>query len=240
MKPRIISSPYPQPWTKNAVEFIIHAAEDAVSQRGRFSIALSGGHTPKPVYQALAEPENSSRIDWNRTAVFWGDERCVPPDDEQSNYRMAKQTLLDHVPIPADNTFRMEGELPPTEAASRYRQRLETYFSGHIPALDLAILGLGPDGHTASLFPGSEGLSEEEQPVIANYAPSQQAWRITLTYPVLLAARQVMLLVVGEEKAGVLAEILQQPEEASYPAARIVREHPAVTWMLDSEAAKNL
>jgi 6-phosphogluconolactonase len=241
MKPRIISSPYPQPWTKNAVEFIVNASNQAIERRERFSLVLSGGGTPTPVYRALSEAENAGRIDWFRTHVFWGDERAVPPDHPNSNYGMAKQALLDHLPLPLEHIHRIPGELPPEEAAARYQQQIERYFEGQEQRFDIVLLGLGADGHTASLFPESEALSEEQLWVAANYAPSQQAWRITLTYPAILSARQILFLVSGAGKAEVVKQIIQQPDLAAhFPTARIASQHQELTWILDEDAARNL
>lgn len=202
-------------------------------------IALSGGSTPKRFHELLADSEG---IDWSRVHVYWGDERTVPPDDSESNFRMAKETLLDKVDIPSIQIHRMRGELDPGEAAEEYERTLrETFGVTHpaVPRFDLNILGVGADGHTASLFPGTAALNERERWVVANYVPQQDTWRITLTYPVLSAARQTLVLASGENKADALRRIFD-PNETDKPPAAFVQPEGQIIWLLDDAAAAKL
>jgi 6-phosphogluconolactonase len=219
-----------------AADLVARAAKEAVDSRGRFSMALSGGHTPRRLYELLAQ---SGDLPWKHVHCFWGDERCVPPDDLASNYRMAAEALLTKVPIADVNVHRIHGEGPPEEAARLYEEELRRFFAG-APSFDLVLLGVGDDGHTASLFPGSETLSELKRWVAAVRAPAGTLpeHRITLTLPVLNAARRVFFLAAGERKAPVVEAIMGNPSSAAlaYPAAR-VDSAGEVLWLLDREAA---
>lgn len=208
-------------------------ASAAVAERGRFSVALAGGSTPEPVYARLAEEPLDQEIDWTRVEVFWGDERCVPPDHPDSNYRMARQVLLRHVSVPDENVHRIKGELAPEEAAVAYRLELQKTLSGD-GRFDLILLGMGADGHTASLFPGTEAVNDRERSVVPVYVAKADSWRVTLTLPVINAAREVMFLVVGERKASALAMVRAgQP----LPAAMVRPVHGRLTWLIDRDAA---
>jgi 6-phosphogluconolactonase len=241
MIPEMVITPNHKSWIKNAVEMILKAANQAIRDRGRFSLVLSGGSTPQPVFQALALPENLKRIILSRTHIFWGDERCVPPGDPASNYRMAKLALLENAPIPAENIHRIHGENRPKIAAHRYQEEIDLYFSGSEPKFDLVLLGLGNDGHTASLFPETDALTVDDRWVAANFVPTQQTWRITLTYPALKSARQLLFLVKGEDKAQIVQQVLEDPmAENIYPAARSAAENPNTTWLLDKAASREL
>lgn len=228
--------PDPSALAHAAAERFVELAQAAIDARRRFLVALAGGSTPRPVYRTLAGEPFASRVDWTRVHVFWGDERCVPPDHPDSNYRMARESLLDHVPIPDPNVHRIKGEVVPDWAASSYEMELERVF-GPDGRLDLILLGLGEDGHTASLFPDTTVLEEEEYAVDALYLGKLGAWRVTLTLPVINAARHVLFLVTGEEKADVLARVRSGEP---LPAALVQPEAGAVTWMVDSDAASLL
>jgi 6-phosphogluconolactonase len=219
-----------------ATEFIATLAAEAIAGRGRFTIALSGGNTPKPVYERLA----LAPLDWARVYVAFGDERCVAPDDPRSNYHMAKAALLDRVPIPAGNVLRMRGEDPPEAAAARYADDLRNAL-GENGRLDLVLLGLGDNGHTASLFPGLAAVSETTRTVAACYVEVVGMWRLTLTPPPINAARRVAFLVSGEGKAEILQRVLQGPQQPIVLPAQAIRptEQPAV-WLIDSPAAAKL
>lgn len=202
-------------------------------------IALSGGSTPKRFHELLAESEG---IDWSRVHVYWGDERTVAPDDAESNYGMARDTLLDHVAIPPEQIHRMRGELDPSEAASQYEQTLRETFGVEppdMPRFDLNILGVGADGHTASLFPGTAALEERERWVVANHVPQQDTWRLTLTYPVLNAARLTLVLASGAGKADAIRRIFD-PNEQDKPPAAFVQPDGQIIWLLDAGAAAEL
>jgi 6-phosphogluconolactonase len=213
-------------------------ADEAIRERGRFAVVLAGGSTPKATYGILAR-DYRDRIDWNNVHVFFGDERSVPPDDDDSNYKMARGSLLDHVPI--GSVHRMQGELPPDEAAAAYEQDLRDFFgSDALPAFDLILLGTGDDGHTASLFPETSALEVHNRWVVANPVLKLETTRITLTVPAINAARAVYFLVAGEGKAAPVAEILEgNPDPREYPASLIQPEN-GPTWMLDRAAASGI
>jgi 6-phosphogluconolactonase len=220
-----------------AREFAARAAE-AIDERGRFAVVLAGGSTPRATYELLARDYRDT-IDWKEVHVFFGDERSVPPDDDDSNYKMARESLLDHVPI--GSVHRMQGELPPDEAAEAYEQDLRDFFgSEDLPRFDLILLGTGPDGHTASLFPETSALEVHDRLVVANPVLKLETTRITLTVPAINAARAVCFLVAGENKAGPVAEIVEgNPDPREYPASLIQPENGPV-WMLDRAAASGL
>ena len=224
---------------KAAADRFVALTGEAMRARGLFTAALSGGSTPRPMYELLATPAYAVQVDWSRVHVFWGDERCVSPDDPQSNYRLAKETLLSKVPIPDGNIHRMRGELPPTEAADDYEQQLRDFFGpDHPPRFDLNLLGMGENGHTASLFPHTHALQETSRWVVANYVSELDAWRLTLTAPVINLSETVVFLVSGEKKAQTLWQVLRGPHDAAALPAQMVRPATGnLIWMVDSPAA---
>jgi 6-phosphogluconolactonase len=222
-----------------AAEHFVHLAQ----KQSSFSVALAGGGTPRGVYELLATPPFSEQIPWGRVHVFWGDERCVPPDDPGSNYRMARETLLDRVPLPTDNIHRVHGELDPETAAQAYAAELRDFFGAQWPVFDLILLGMGDDGHTASLFPGSDALREKTRPVVGVTAQYQDrpARRVTLTPPAINAARHVMFLVVGASKANALQAVLEGPYQPHRLPAQIVQPTDGhLVWLVDGMAAKKV
>ncbi len=220
-----------------AREFAAKAA-GALEERGRFAVALAGGSTPKAAYGLLAR-DFAKTIDWERVHVFFGDERSVPPDHEGSNYRMAREALLDHVPV--GSVHRMRGELPPDEAALSYEDELRGFFGEEDPPrFDLIWLGIGEDGHTASLFPETPALEVNDRLVVANPVPKLDTTRITLTVPVLNAARAINFLVAGEGKAEALEEILEGDADPHRYPAKLVRPPGGPAWMVDRAAARML
>jgi 6-phosphogluconolactonase len=222
-----------------ARDFAMRASE-ALEGQGRFAVALAGGSTPKATYEALAR-DYARELDWGRVHIFFGDERTVPPDQEDSNYRMAHETLLSHVPV--GSVHRMRGELQPAEAAAAYEEELREFFgeSDGFPSFDLILLGLGEDGHTASLFPETSALDVTDRWVVANPVLKLEATRLTLTIPVINAARAVVFLVAGEGKAEALEEILEgDADPRGYPAKFIRPEGGDPTWMVDRAAAGSL
>ena len=222
-----------------AGHFVAQAAE-AIGARGRFLVALSGASTPLATYDLLASDGFARRVDWPCVHVFWGDERCVPPDDPASNYGQARAALLEHVPIPEENVHRVKGEQPPEKAAGLYEEELRSVLRAD-GRLDLALMGIGTDGHTASLFPGTAALDERERWVAAVFADSVDAWRVTLTPPVLTAARQVTFLVSGAAKAEALKAVLEgRPEPHLLPATLFRACGTPVLWLVDSDAAASL
>jgi 6-phosphogluconolactonase len=211
----------------------------AIAARGRCAIALAGGHTPARTYSLWA---SDFPLPWLQTHFFWGDERYVPPDDAHSNFRMFREALLDRVPVPGENVHPMPTGLPkPGDAALAYEHTLRQFFGSGPPAFDLILLGLGGEGHTASLFPGSPALLEKERWVVAVDVPAEPHVRLTLTFPVLNCARRVFFLVSGAGKSEVIAAIEREPELAAkrYPAAR-VQPPGRVVWFLDRAAASGL
>lgn len=225
-----------------AAQHFIAIARRAIRKRGRFAAALAGGSTPRGTYQALADSRQSEAVEWSRVQVFWGDERCVPPDRPESNYRMARETLLDHVPIPTDNVHRIQGELAPERAAVSYQAALREFFTApgiapRPPRFDLILLGMGADGHAASLFPGTRALQEEKRWVVAQYVEKLDRWRISLTLPVLNAAANVIFLVSGSEKAEALREALAPDGSPELPARMVNPANGELLWLVDAEAA---
>jgi 6-phosphogluconolactonase len=226
-----------------AAEQFTKAAEKAVSERGRARIAISGGSTPKATFQLLADPSQPwrSRMPWDKLELFWVDERCVPPDHTDSNYRMTREAMLDHVPVRPENVHRMEGELDPNVAASRYESLLRNAFrleGAESPRFDLVQLGIGPDGHTASLFPHTDAINEMGRLVVANHVPQKDTWRITLTWPVINQSSSVFFLIGGTDKAEVLKEILTGPNDPErLPSQLIWPSSGILTLILDHAAA---
>jgi 6-phosphogluconolactonase len=234
----------PQDLFQAAAEEVIRSATDAIGQRGRFSIALSGGSTPRNLYTLIAANASAS-LPWTKIFFFWGDERHVPPTDAESNFRMAEETLLSKVPVPASNIFRVPTEnSDATAVAEAYEQTLRKFFApapGKFPRFDLILLGMGPDGHTASLFPETAALQEKSRFVVANWVEKLQTSRITLTLPVLNAARRVAFLVSGADKAAVLREVLEgnAPGE-KYPSKLVRPTDGKLIWFVDRAAASEL
>jgi 6-phosphogluconolactonase len=217
------------------------AAREAVAVRKLFRVVLSGGSTPKALYERLAAAPYRSSLPWLRTRFFWGDERCVPPGDERSNFRSADRALLAPLRIPPGNVLRMRGEDEPRRAARLYERVLRREFGSASPRFDLVFLGLGADGHTASLFPGGRALAEKQRWVVASGAPAAPAWRLTLTLPAFNAARRVVFLVAGREKGSAVRKILKREAGfRSLPASRIAPRRGSLLWLLDAQAAGEL
>ncbi len=229
-----------------AARRFLEVAIVAIESRGRCSVALSGGTTPRALYELLGSGDYSDRVDWSQVHFFWGDERCVPPDDSESIYRMAKEALLDHIQVPADQVHRMKGELDPQRAAREYDALLRDFFSlkgnpTDQQTFDLIYLGMGDDGHTASLFPHTEALQEHDRWVTANYVPKLEDWRLTLTTPTINQAAEVVFLVGGAKKAETLRSVLEGPQAPmELPAQLIVPTLGRLSWFIDKEAAAEL
>ncbi len=219
----------------NTLEKMSHAvakqmvtlAEKAIIERGRFTLALSGGSTPRMLYRLLAT-DYASAFDWENVHVFWGDERCVSPESDESCYKMAKDTLLDHVAIPVENIHRMHGEIDPQAAASQYNMLLSELFTG-LPRFDLILLGMGADGHTASLFPDTAALKVSNRWVVENFVEKLHMWRITMTYPTLNAARHVYVLLAGTDKAEVYQHV-RANAQPPYPIQGVQPSAGEVVW----------
>lgn len=226
--------------SRAAFEELMLALRDAISARGRFAITLSGGHTPAKLYALWAHAEEYGvRTPWDRVHLFWGDERYVSHDDPASNYRMTRETLISHVPIPSANVHPMLTSFPlPQEAATAYEEELKRYFADGSPEFDLQLLGLGVEGHTASLFPGSPALEEKQRWVAAVEVPAKPPIRLTLTPAVFNRGRKTIFLVAGKDKHAVISALRDEPESerSRFPAGRI-RPAGRVLWLLDQAAA---
>jgi 6-phosphogluconolactonase len=229
-----------------AAQHFVELAEESVGARGRARIAISGGSTPKAAFALLADSHHPWRVrmPWDKLDLWWVDERCVPPDHTESNYRMTREALLDQVPLRPEQIHRMEGELDPEEAAARYESGLRNGFrleGAELPRFDLVQLGMGPDGHTASLFPHTEALSEMSRLAVANHVPQVNMWRITLTWPVINHARSVFFLIGGEDKAGVVNEVFTGPLDVTRLPSQLIRPASGIlTIILDKSAAQML
>jgi 6-phosphogluconolactonase len=222
-----------------AAKRFLDSAQRAVNTTGRFIVVLAGGSTPRRLYSLLTQPPYHESVPWSKTLFVFGDERCVPPDDEASNYRMARETLFEPLEIPEHHVFRMKGEQPPAEAARRYEVRLSDVFLGEPRRhFDLVLLGIGPDGHTASLFPGTVALDERARWAVANHVPHLDAWRLTLTFPALNSARRVIFLATGDAKAQVIGEAFGGIAHAQpHPCERVAPFHARREVLLDHAAA---
>jgi 6-phosphogluconolactonase len=232
--------------SRAAAQELVDLARAAIAERGRFCVALSGGSTPRRMYELLAERPRWAQLDWHRVEFFWGDERAVPPEHPDSNYGMAAGVLLDKLGIAPERIHRIAGELPdPAEAAARYQEELARVFAAPPdappPIFDLILLGMGPDGHTASLFPYGQALTERTRWVVGYTVARLGKPRITLTPPVLNRAAEVRLLVTGADKAAVLREALEGPREPErLPVQLVVPEAGRLVWLVDRAAAAAL
>ncbi|MGB0036245.1 MAG: 6-phosphogluconolactonase [Candidatus Acidiferrales bacterium] len=224
--------------SRGVLDETMHILKDAITQRGRFAIALSGGHTPAKMYSMWAE-EYQAKTPWDRVHLFWGDERYVPPDDLLSNFRMTRETLLSQVPIPAANVHGVPTTIqPPDKAAEAYEAELRKFFGSAAPEFDVQLLGLGIEGHVASLFPGSPALEEKTRWVLPVIAPAEPPQRLTLTPVVLNRGRNSFLLVAGENKREIMKALRAEPDSrpSAYPAGQI-RPSGRLLWFLDQAAA---
>ncbi len=232
-----------------AAEAFVRCAAESIRVSGRFAVALSGGSTPASLYALLATDAYARRVDWPRVHVFWGDERCVPPGDPASNYRLARESLLDHVPLPIANLHRIRGEDDPAAAAAAYERALRQAFATpdgpprHAPGsrFDLVLLGMGDNGHTASLFPGMPAVHERGRWVVAQQVVAEPMWRVTLTPVVINAAGEVVFLVSGRGKAATLGRVLDGPHQPdALPAQVVAPRSGRLRWLVDAAAAADL
>jgi 6-phosphogluconolactonase len=243
-KPEIIICRDAGELARRAAEQFVALAGAAIARAGRFAVALSGGSTPRALYELLGSAEYRDRVDWSRVHLFWGDERCVPPDHPDSNFRMVQETLLAQLQIPPENIHRMMGEKEPAEAAAAYERELRQFFAlapGQRPRFELILLGLGEDGHTASLFPGTAALDETDRWVAAVYVGKLQSYRLTLTLPVINAAAQISFLVAGQEKSAIVRKLFGTDSDCSkFPAGMVRPVSGHVTWFITQDAAAGL
>jgi 6-phosphogluconolactonase len=235
--------PDAEAFARRAAQYFTEMAWEAVAYSGHARIALSGGSTPKAAFEQLADFSQPwrGRMPWDKLELYWVDERAVPPDDAESNYRMTREALLDRVPLQPSQIHRIEGELDPDAAAARYESELRNGFlleGAQLPRFDLIALGMGSDGHTASLFPRTEALNETARLVTANHVPQKDAWRITLTWPVINHASSVFFLIAGADKATALSEVLTGPHDPQrLPSQLIWPSSGILTLILDKAAA---
>ena len=225
----------------SAAEFVADLSLRCIRDQGRFNIALSGGSTPQGLYRRLAGNPYRNFVDWRSWHMFWGNERCVPPDDPDSNFGMVKKILLNWITIPASQVHRMRGELAPEEAALEYEAQLRSHFQMPAPSFDLVLLGLGEDGHIASLFPETDAHHEEHKLVAPNWVPDLQSHRITFTLPLINAAKTVVFLATEQDKAGLLQRVLEPAPNSDPLPAKLVRPRRGIVhWFLSEEAARQL
>ncbi len=238
--------PTPTDVARAAARLFASAAVEAVAARGMAKLAISGGSTPKTMLQMLASEDEPflKTIPWDKIELFWVDERCVGPEHPESNYGMTKKAMLDGVPLPAERIHRMEGELDPEVGASKYEAEIRNTFKlegAETPTFDLVLLGMGPDGHTASLFPHTEALNEMARICVANHVPQKDAYRVTLTWPVICQGRTVAFLIEGAGKADVLKTVFEGPYlPETYPAQLIRPASGRLTLLLDEASSVNL
>jgi 6-phosphogluconolactonase len=222
--------------SQGAARHITAIAGQAIAQRGTFSIALSGGNTPRALFEQLAAPPFNKLNQWKNWEIYFGDERCVPPDHPDSNYRMAREELLQKVPIDPSHVYRMKGEADPQQAAMEYGQLMKEKFGDG--GMDVILLGMGDDGHTASLFPGTAALNETKHRCVANFVPRMNTWRITLSAPFINKGNYIMILVAGAGKAGRVEQVLMGPRDPQMlPIQMIQPASGNLIWMLDAAAA---
>jgi 6-phosphogluconolactonase len=235
--------PDPAALARRAAQYFVEMAGEAAEAQGRARIAISGGATPQAAFELLADPTQPwrARMPWDLLDLYWVDERTVAPDDPGSNFGMVREALLDHVPLRPDQIHRIEGELDPEVAAARYESELRNSFrleGAEIPRFDLVALGLGDDGHTASLFPHTEAIHEMGRLAVANHVPQKETWRVTLTWPVINCARSVFFLAAGSGKAAILKEVLTGPRDPERLPSQLIRPASGIlTFILDKAAA---
>ncbi len=236
-------APDAQALARLAAQHFVEQAERAVAARGMARIAISGGSTPKATFQLLADPAQPwlTRIPWSKLDLWWVDERCVPPGDPDSNYRMTREAMLDHVPLTPAQIHRFEGELEPEAAAARYESELRNSFrleGAELPRFDVVQLGMGPDGHTASLFPHTQALYELGRLAVANWVEAKDAWRVTLTVPVINRASHAFFLIGGADKAQILREVFTGPRDPERLPSQLINPAGGIlTLLLDRAAA---
>jgi 6-phosphogluconolactonase len=224
--------------SRASADLFVQTAREAVAQNGRFTVALTGGSSPVQLYKLLAAAPYRDQVPWDQTFVFWGDERAVPHTDDRNNARMAFELLLDHVPVPPAQVHRMSGELPPDESARQYEALLKAHFSGGSPQFDLILLGMGDDGHTASMFPGTDVVHERERWVKELFLTSQGMYRITLTAPLINQARRIVFQVFGAGKAATLKRVLEGPYQPDQLPSQLINPTSGeLHWFLDEAAA---
>ena len=235
---QVLTFDNPQEVARAAADRFVEIARASIDGHGRFSVALSGGSTPKRAYELLSSNEYRDKLDWSKVHIFFGDERCVPPDDAESNYRMTNEAMLSHLPIPPGNVRRIQGVGDAVANARLYEDELRTFFNdASWPRFDLVLLGMGDDGHTASLFPGSAALNEQQAWVAANWVEKFNAYRITLTVPAINHAAHIAFLVTGENKAERLSEVLSGESSSEQLPSQLIKPlNGSLEWLIDKAA----
>jgi 6-phosphogluconolactonase len=228
--------------SKYGAELFVSLANDAIKRNNRFSVALSGGSTPRELYRLLASSDFRDQVRWDNVYFFFGDERCVPPDSPESNYRMALETMLAPLAISESNVFRWSGETEPQRAADEYETQLRNFFASDRPVFDFILLGMGPDGHTASLFPNSAAIHETTRNTAANWVEKLDSFRLTLTFAAINNARDIVFLVVGSDKADVLRNVVQENNKTveELPSKGVRPVSGTLTWLIDKAAGGSL
>lgn len=233
--------PDPEALSRFAAELFVKSAHEAVKDHGRFAVALSGGNTPRRMYELLAGESQGNQVPWQKTHLFWGDERCVPLTSPDSNAGEAMRLWLNNAPIPESNVHPVDGSLKPGEAAQKYNREVGTYFGGSPVVFDLILLGLGENGHTASLFPETPVLDERSRIACEVYVAEQDMYRVTLTAPVINNARTVIFLVFGGKKADIVHEVLEGENDPQRIPAQLIRPIKGqLLWLLDESAASRI
>lgn len=221
------------------IEHLIETANHYIDENGYFTVALSGGSTPKAIFEGLTKEDNRNRVDWSRVILFWGDERSVPPDNPDSNYHMAMESGFTHLPIPLENIHRMKAEEDLEVSAKAYEELLNEKLGDN--TLDLVMLGMGGDGHTASLFPKTHGLHAPGRNVIGNYVPKMETWRMTLTFDYINESKNIVIYVLGESKAEMVEKVFKEPYQPDeLPIQKIGTPTHKALWIMDSAASQNL
>jgi 6-phosphogluconolactonase len=243
-KPELIICRNAEELDRKAAARFVRLVQPAARDSDRLTVALSGGSTPKALYSLLVTAEYRGQVQWSHVHLFWGDERCVPPDHPESNCRMVQESFLSKINIPESNVHRMAGEKEPKTAAAEYEAELRKFFrlsGGVLPRFDLILLGLGEDGHTASLFPGTAVLDDRERLVASVFVEKLGAHRLTLTLPVLNNGADIIFLVAGQSKSAILKEVRgANPVSSTLPAAKIQPVHGQLTWLVTQDAAAGL
>jgi 6-phosphogluconolactonase len=225
--------------SRAAAELFIQEAQEAVGEKGGFTVALSGGNTPRRTYEILGDDDHQKRVDWRYVHIFWGDERCLPPNHPETNEHMARQCLIDHVPVPEKQVYPIRCAASPENAARHYDALLRTYFGSGPAGFDLVFLGLGQNGHTASLFPGSAVLNERNRWVAEVYVPLQAFHRVSLTVPIINMAKTTAFLVVGEKKSAVLKDVLEGSHDPDRLPAQLIKPvNGTLLWLVDNDAGR--
>ena len=241
MKPELKVFPDKNTLIQESAAYIAGIIQQSLKEQNRCTFVLAGGSTPKSLYETFASEKYKEAIEWNKVHLFWGDERCVPPDHHDSNYRMTKEALIDHINIPQENVHRIPAENEPDDAARDYEKTIKKFFgnTSQLPVFDIILLGIGEDGHTASLFPGTQALEEKKRCVTGVYVPELDTYRITFTFPVINNGKNVIFLVSGSSKSTIMKKIYERTD-TTFPSARVSPANGSLVYLLDKAAGANV